>query len=64
MLVDEGRLSWDVPVQTYIAGFRLGGAVMSAEATIRDLLIMRTGLPRHDWMWLGNPISRSDIVSR
>jgi CubicO group peptidase (beta-lactamase class C family) len=64
MLVDEGRLSWDVPVQTYLPGFRLGGPVMSAEATIRDLLIMRTGLPRHDWMWLGNPISRSDIVSR
>ncbi len=64
MLVDEGKLAWDAPVQSYLPGFRLGGPIISAEATIRDLLAMRTGLPRHDWLWIENPLARSDIVAR
>lgn len=64
MLVEEGRLGWDVPVQQYLPGFRLGDAVMSAQVTLRDLVAMRTGLPRHDWLWTANPIQRSELVAR
>jgi CubicO group peptidase (beta-lactamase class C family) len=64
MLVDEGKLSWDVPVREYLPGFRLSDASASTAATLRDLLSMRTGLPRHDWMWLENPLARSELVRR
>ena len=62
MLVDEGRLAWDAPVQTYLPSFRLGDTVLSTQVTLRDLIVMRTGLPRHDWLWLQNPISRAQIA--
>lgn len=64
MLVDEGRLSWDAPVQHYLPRFRLRDPVASAHVTIRDLLTMRSGLPRHDWVWWGNKESRAEIVMR
>jgi len=49
ILVDEGRLAWDAPVQHYLPRFRIGDSLMSSQITVRDLLLMRTGLPRHDW---------------
>ena len=64
MLVDESRLAWDAPVQTYLPRFRLGDPSMSGEVTLRDLLCMRTGLPRHDWLWLGNPMTRAELLGR
>jgi len=64
MLVDEGRLAWDVPVQQYLPQFQLSDPLISAQVTLRDLLAMRTGLPRHDWVWLGHPMSRPSLVSR
>lgn len=63
-LVDEGKLAWDAPVQTYLAGFRLGDPVTSTRVTVRDLVTMRTGLPRHDWVWMEHAISRADLVER
>src|SRR5262245_879984 len=51
MLVDEGKLAWDEPVQTFLPQFRLRDQFISERVTLRDLLVMRTGLPRHDWMW-------------
>jgi CubicO group peptidase (beta-lactamase class C family) len=64
MLVDEGRLAWDEPVQTYLPRFRLRDPFISTQVTLRDLLAMRTGLPRHDWLWLENPIGRAELVER
>jgi CubicO group peptidase (beta-lactamase class C family) len=64
MLVDERRLEWDAPVQEYLPGFRLGDASCSAQVTLRDLITMRTGLPRHDWLWIENAITRADLVAR
>ncbi|MDT9600993.1 serine hydrolase [Sphingosinicella rhizophila] len=61
-LVDEGLLAWDEPVQSYFPGFRLQDVAASAQVTLRDLIIMRTGLPRHDWAWLANPSSRKDLA--
>ncbi len=64
ILVDEGLIGWDVPVQHYLPRFRLADPVRSPLVTIRDLLTMRTGLPRHDWLWLGNPTPREDLAER
>jgi CubicO group peptidase (beta-lactamase class C family) len=64
MLVDEGRVAWDAPVQRYLPGFRLGDELISSRVTLRDLVTMRTGLPRHDWLWTENVQSRTELVSR
>jgi CubicO group peptidase (beta-lactamase class C family) len=63
-LVDEGKLAWDTPVQEYLPRFRLGDSAFSSQVTIRDLLTMRTGLAAHDWLWIGNPLSRPELVNR
>lgn len=48
MLVDEGRMGWDDPVEQYVPEFRL--AVQSKDpndrATLRDVLSHRTGFTR------------------
>lgn len=64
MLVDDGLLTWDAPVQSYLPRFRLGDAFTSSHVTVRDLITLRTGLPRHDWAWMENPSSRADLVER
>jgi CubicO group peptidase (beta-lactamase class C family) len=64
MLVDANLLAWDEPVQSYLPGFRLSDQLHSAQVTLRDLVIMRTGLPRHDWLWIDHPIDRAGLVRR
>jgi CubicO group peptidase (beta-lactamase class C family) len=50
LLVDEGKLEWDVPVREILPEFKLKDPVASEKCTLRDLLTHRTGLPRHDWV--------------
>ena len=64
MLVDDGLLAWDAPIQNYLPTFRLSDPLVSAQVTLRDLLAMRTGLPRHDYVWIENPIGRAELVER
>jgi len=64
MLVDEGKIGWDAPVRSYVPRFQLGNSQLSAQVTIRDLITMRTGLPRHDWSWMENASTRADLVDR
>jgi CubicO group peptidase (beta-lactamase class C family) len=64
MLVDEGKLSWDAPIHSYLPWFRLKDPLASQQVTLRDLVTMRTGLPRHDWLWMENPIDRAAVAER
>jgi CubicO group peptidase (beta-lactamase class C family) len=64
LLADEGRISWDAPVRTYLPRFGLQDARSSLSVTLRDLLTMRTGLPRHDFLWRENRISRAELMER
>ncbi len=48
LLVDEGRLSWDIPLRKALPGFAMSDPIASEQASLRDLLCHRTGLPRHD----------------
>jgi CubicO group peptidase (beta-lactamase class C family) len=62
-LVDEGLLDWDRPLRDYVPEIRLHDPVVSDRLTIADLLSHRSGLPRHDLTWVGQPDrSRADIV--
>lgn len=64
MLVEEGKLAWDAPVRQYLPQFRLRDPLANAQVTVRDLVTMRTGLPRHDWVWLECGTSRAELVDR
>jgi CubicO group peptidase (beta-lactamase class C family) len=63
MLVDEGRLDWAKPVRDYLPEFRLHDAVATEGVTTTDLLCHRTGLPRHDWIWMPADISRAEMLA-
>lgn len=51
-LVEEGELAWDEPVRERLPEFRLGEDYAGDHATLVDLLSHRTGLPRHDLLWI------------
>ena len=64
ILVDEGRLDWDVPIRKYVPSFKLHDRAATRMATVRDLLCHRTGLPRHDMLWEGTPFDRDELFRR
>lgn len=63
-LVDEGRLKWDAPVRDYLPDFQLYDEVATRLMTPRDLLSHRSGLPRHDRLWIGRSYTRQQLYDR
>ena len=64
-LVDEGLLEWERPLRDYLPELRLYDPVVTDRLTVVDLLSHRSGLPRHDLVWLGYPDrSRAEVVRR
>jgi len=61
ILVDEGKLEWDKPVREYLPSFKLSDDVASERVTPRDLMTHRTGLPRHDNVWIRSPLTRQEM---
>ena len=64
LLVDEGKVEWDKPVQAYLPDFELKDEVATARMTVRDLVCHRSGLPRHDGLWYGTSLTRDEIYQR
>ena len=68
ILVDEGKISWDDKVQTYLPYFELYDPWVSQQMQIRDLLSHRSGLGTYsgDLLWFGtsSTYSREDVVKR
>ena len=67
MLVDEGKLGWDDPVNKYLPDFQMYDAYVTRELTIRDLLTHRSGLGlgAGDLMfWPNTTFTRAEIMHR
>jgi CubicO group peptidase (beta-lactamase class C family) len=64
LLVDEGKLDWDTPVREMLPEFRLRDHVASEQATLRDLLTHRTGVPRRDWVHMGGHLDECRDAGR
>ena len=64
VLVDDGKLDWDTPVQAYLPRFALQDECASAGMTPRDLVTHRSGLPRHDLVWYNAPLTRAELFER
>lgn len=62
LLVDKGLLEWDKPVRNYLPWLKFMDPFTSDHVTVRDLLCHRTGLPRHDALWINGSISRRGMV--
>ncbi|OQE20077.1 hypothetical protein PENSTE_c014G02619, partial [Penicillium steckii] len=59
LLVDDDinfpAVHWDTPVHTLLpADFVLNDPWATSQMTIIDILSHRSGIPRHDWVWLAN----------
>jgi CubicO group peptidase (beta-lactamase class C family) len=64
-LVDDGVLEWEAPLREYLPDFRLQDPVATDRLSIVDLLSHRSGLPRHDLVWIGHPDrSRAELMTR
>jgi len=64
MLVEEGKLEWDKPLIDYMPDFRLYDPYATANIRPRDILTHQSGLPRHDTVWYGSPLSRRELYLR
>ncbi len=53
-LVDGGKVAWDKPIVTYLPTFALADDYVTANTTLRDLLVHRTGLPTNTGDLIGN----------
>lgn len=66
MLVDEGRMQWDDPIEKYLPEFKL--AVQSKDssdrATLRDVLSHRTGFTRMGILDMSAGMSSDEILRR
>jgi CubicO group peptidase (beta-lactamase class C family) len=64
-LVDDGLLEWERPLREYVPELRLSDPVVTDRLTVVDLLSHRSGLPRHEMVWLCHPDrSRADLIRR
>jgi CubicO group peptidase (beta-lactamase class C family) len=64
MLIEEGTLNLDVPVQQLLPDFQLMDSLASSQATLRDILCHRTGLAPHNALWYIGPFDRSELFYR
>lgn len=64
-LAATGKVDWDKPMRDQLPGFALTDPVANERATPRDLVSHRTGMPRHDLVWIGpEPPSRAELFAR
>jgi CubicO group peptidase (beta-lactamase class C family) len=64
LLVDEGKLGWDDPVQRYLPDFRMYDGYVTSHLTLRDTLSHRSGLEETEYLVLGTDISREEMLRR
>ncbi len=64
ILNDQHKLDWDDRVREHLPTFTLADPVASERATLRDLLLHRTGLARHDLVWYSSNFTRKQLIDR
>lgn len=62
-LADEGKISLDDPIKKYIPEFSLLDEKRADKVTIRDLLAHRTGIARHDPIWVFSKPSKDAVIT-
>src|SRR5205085_12388923 len=53
---------WDDPVRKHLDYFHLTDPSADRDVTVRDLLCHRTGMPRHDMLWLATADDTEEYI--
>lgn len=64
MMVSDKRMGFDDLMSQYLPDFKLYDPIASAQVTLRDALVHRTGLARGELLWLDAGDSREDVLHR
>jgi CubicO group peptidase (beta-lactamase class C family) len=66
LLVQQGHLNWDDTVHSHMPDFKTMDSFVSSRATLIDLMTHRTGLSRHDAVWIfrGRYANETESLSR
>ncbi|GMV04448.1 MAG: serine hydrolase [Gemmatimonadota bacterium] len=64
MLVEEGKVAWDDPVEMHLPWFRLKDPYLTREVTVRDLLTHRAGMGNADFLWYERDATTQEIVEK
>lgn len=64
MLVEDGKLQWDVPIARQVPQVRFYNDELTNTVTLRDMLSHRTGITRHDGIWYKGPFTRAELFDR
>ncbi len=63
-LVEEGKIDWDKPVRNYVPQLQFFNDELNASVTVRDMLSHRTGISRHDAIWIRSDFTREELFDR
>ncbi len=67
ILVEEGKIKWDNPVVEYLPWFKMSDPYVTANITVRDLLVHHSGIPAYAgdlMLFPPSDYSRKEIVRR
>lgn len=64
MLVEEGKLTWDKPVRDSVPAIRFHDNQLNNTVSLRDMLAHRTGITRHDMIWVKSDFTRKELFER
>ncbi|MEO8620031.1 MAG: serine hydrolase domain-containing protein, partial [bacterium] len=64
MMVSDKKMAYDDLMSQYLPDFKLYDPATSAQVTLRDALVHRTGLARGELLWLDAGDSREDVLHR
>ncbi|MFT3749277.1 MAG: serine hydrolase [Agriterribacter sp.] len=67
ILVEEGKLKWDDPVINYLPWFKTSDTYITANLTVRDLLVHHSGIPAYAgdlMLFPPSNYSRQEIIRR
>lgn len=64
LLVEDGKLDWDKPVRQRVPQLEFYNNELNNNVTIRDMLAHRTGISRHDAVWVRSDFSRTELFER
>jgi N-acyl-D-amino-acid deacylase len=62
MLVADGKMKWDDKVTQHVDWFHLSDPSADREVTLRDLVSHRTGMPRHDMLWVSSTLTAEEYI--
>ncbi len=64
MLVEDGKLTWDKPIHDSVPTIEFYNDQLNSNVTLRDMLSHRTGVTRHDLIWLRSPFTRGELFEK